>query len=67
VSQAPRRVIPAQRPVGTGELVAVEQMAAYRARHGLRIVRAAWPAWSPYPIVYVEAVPAPAPTEAPHA
>ena len=39
--------------------VLIEDMPAYRARHGLRIVRAYWPKWSRCPIVEVERVSAP--------
>lgn len=48
--------IPAERPVATGELVAVTDTPAYRKKHGLRIVRGEWRPTDHWPRLVVEFV-----------
>lgn len=56
--------IPAQRPVATGEIVAIADWPEYKARHGLRIVGGGWKPTEMYPHIVVEIEKAP---EVPHA
>lgn len=46
--------IPAQRPVASGELVAIKDLPEYKRKHGLRTVGGAWLPTEKYPRLYVE-------------
>ena len=43
-----------ERPVATGELIDIRDLADYLRKHGLRRVRNEWPPASRYPLAVVE-------------